>query len=419
MKKLILVTLVLCMALSACTKAEVGKAPTAESAAASSVESTASGGKSAASEVSLPEKTKTAAHVTKTLSSGVVVDADVTMPESMQKTELPEMKGTGHEVAHEGLSEVFFGGAEVESTVTEIADNGYFSSNTMLELWQVGDTVLSAVGTTVAYSNGREVTAMHLFSEYASSLPFGDNRAVYLTGKNLDFATIDEVKAKVQTYIDALGVSVLEPTCYTMDYDTMRAVYDGRTALETYDADFDFIIEPQKKDEQYIFDYPIAVNGMPLGNFEGGGYSDDSYMTGTFLRMTYGEEGIRAMTLPYALDVTEVGAMQPVLTLDEALQIVDDKYNSIIMEGNYKIDKIEMAYTPIQQQNVTEAKIIPVWRFQTNHTLQYSAKNDSNEIVEMTDTSYILINALDGTELLHSNGDIRGVYAYIFECSEK
>lgn len=406
MKKLILVTLVLCMALSACTKAEVGKAPTAESAAASSVESTASGGKSAASEVSLPEKTKTAAHVTRTLSSGVVVDADVTMPESMQKTELPEMKGTGHEVAHEGLSEVFFGGAEVESTVTEIADNGYFSSDTMLELWQVGDTVLSAVGTTVAYSNGREVTAMHLFSEYASSLPFGDNRAVYLTGKNLDFATIDEVKAKVQTYIDALGVSVLEPTCYTMDYDTMRDVYDGRTALETYDADFDFIIEPQKKDEQYIFDYPIAVNGMPLGNFEGGGYSDDSYMTGTFLRMTYGEEGIRAMTLPYALDVTEVGAMQPVLTLDEALQIVDDKYNSIIMEGNYKIDKIEMAYTPIQQQNVTEAKIIPVWRFQTNHTLQYSAKNDSNEIVEMTDTSYILINALDGTELLHSNGDI-------------
>ena len=406
MKKLVLVTLVLCMALSACTKAEVGKAPTAESAAASSVESTASGGKSAASEVSLPEKTKTAAHVTKTLSSGVVVDADVTMPESMQKTELPEMKGTGHEVAHEGLSEVFFGGAEVESTVTEIADNGYFSSDTMHELWQVGDTVLSAVGTTVAYSNGREVTAMHLFSEYASSLPFGDNRAVYLTGKNLDFATIDEVKEKMRAYIDALGVSVLEPTCYTMDYDTMRAVYDGRTALETYDADFDFIIEPQKKDEQYIFDYPIAVNGMPLGNFEGGGYSDDSYMTGTFLRMTYGEEGIRAMTLPYALDVTEVGAMQPVLTLDEALQIVDDKYNSIIMEGNYKIDKIEMAYTPIQQQNVTEAKIIPVWRFQTNHTLQYSAKNDSNEIVEMTDTSYILINALDGTELLHSNGDI-------------
>lgn len=288
MKKLILVTLVLCMALSACTKAEVGKAPTAESAAASSVESTANGGKSAASEVSLPEKTKTAAHVTQTLSSGVVVDADVSMPESMQKTELPEMKGTGHEVAHEGLSEVFFGGAEVESTVTEIADNGYFSSNTMLELWQVGDTVLSAVGDSAAYSNGRATTAMYLFSEYASSLPFGDNRAVYLTGKNLDFATIDEVKAKVQTYIDALGVSVLEPTCYTMDYDTMRDVYDGRTALETYDADFDFVMEPTKEDEQYVLEYPLAVNGMPLAVFDGGSYSGDVWATGTSVKVFYG-----------------------------------------------------------------------------------------------------------------------------------
>lgn len=98
MKKLIFVVLALCVALSACTKAEVGKEPTAASTAASSAESTASDGKNAASEASVPEKTETAAHVTQTLSSGVVVDADVTMPESMQKTELPEMKGTGHEV---------------------------------------------------------------------------------------------------------------------------------------------------------------------------------------------------------------------------------------------------------------------------------------------------------------------------------
>ena len=69
MKKLIFVVLALCVALSACTKAEVGKTPAAESAAVSSVESTASGGESAASEVSVPEKTETAAHVTQTLSS--------------------------------------------------------------------------------------------------------------------------------------------------------------------------------------------------------------------------------------------------------------------------------------------------------------------------------------------------------------
>ena len=406
MKKLVLVTLVLCMALSACTKAEVGKAPTAESAAASSVESTASGGKSAASEVSLPEKTKTAAHVTKTLSSGVVVDADVTMPESMQKTELPEMKGTGHEVAHEGLSEVFFGGAEVESTVTEIADNGYFSSNTMHELWQVGDAVLSAVGDSAAYSNGRATTAMYLFSEYASSLPFGDNRAVYLTGKNFDFATIDEVKAKVQTYIDALGVSVLEPTCYTMDYDTMRAVYDGRTALETYDADFDFVMEPTKEDEQYVLEYPLAVNGMPFGSFDGGSYSGDAWVMGTSVKVFYGAEGLNMLAMPYALDVTDAGTPQPVLTLDEAIQKLEEKFDSMIVEGEWRVDEIEMAYIAVPIEGTNDARLLPVWRFQTEHTMEYAGKDDPSQTTTLTDRGDILFNALDGTELLKNNGSI-------------
>lgn len=406
MKKLILVTLVLCMALSACTKAEVGKAPTAASTAASSAESAVRGEENAVGADSTPEKAETAAHVAQTLSSGVVIDADVYVPESMQKTELPEMRGTGHEVAHEGLSEVFFGGAEVESTVTEIADNGYFSSDTIHELWQVGDTVLSAVGTTVAYSNGREVTAMHLFSEYANSLPFGDNRAVYLTGKNLDFATIDEVKEKMRTYIDALGVSVLEPTCYTMDYDTMRKVYDGRTALETYEADFDFVIEPTKEDEQYVLEYPIAVNGMPLAVFDGGSYSGDVWVTGTSVKVFYGVEGLNMLAMPYALDVTDAGTPQPVLTLNEAIQKLEEKFDSIIMEGEWRVDEIEMAYIAVPIEGTNDAKPLPVWRFQTEHTMEYAGKDDPNETTTLTDKGDILFNALDGTELLKNNGSI-------------
>lgn len=217
MKKLILVTLVLCMALSACTKAEVGKAPTAESAAASSVESTASGGKSATSEVLLPEKTKTAAHVTRTLSSGVVVDADVTMPESMQKTELPEMKGTGHEVAHEGLN---------------------------------------------------------------------------------------------------------------------------------------------------------------------------------------------MLAMPYALDVTDAGTPQPVLTLDEAIQKLEEKFDSMIVEGEWRVDEIEMAYIAVPIEGTNDARLLPVWRFQTEHTMEYAGKDDPSQTTTLTDRGDILFNALDGTELLKNNGSI-------------
>ena len=411
MKKLSLIVLALCVLLSGCTKAVPSKTETPAQGVSSQTASPEPDSDSSREENQTSENsadnTERAEHITKTLSSGVVVDADVIVPVSMQKSELPEMFGRGHVIDQNLVASVFFEGEKSpDKQAEESQDFSVFSKDGVYSTWTLDNECLMISGTAANFSNGRDEVGYYLFSEFPTSLPFGDNRATYLSGKNLDFATIDEAKSQVQKYVNSLGISVLEPTCYTMDYDTMYKVYTERVDQPGYDEDFDFIIEPQKQDEQYIFDYPVAVNGMPLGNFEGGGYSDDSYMIGTLLRIVYGEEGIRAMTLPYALDVTEVGTMQPVLTLDEALQIVDDKYNSIIMEGNYKIDKIEMAYSPIRQQDVTQAKIIPVWRFQTNHTLQYSAKNDTNEAVEMTDTSYILINALDGTELLHENGEI-------------
>ena len=113
----------------------------------------------------------------------------------------------------------------------------------------------------------------------------------------------------------------------------MRDVYDGRTALETYDADFDFVMEPTKEDEQYVLEYPLAVNGMPFGSFDGGSYSGDVWATGTSVKVFYGAEGLNMLAMPYALDVTDAGTPQPVLTLDEAIQKLEEKFDSMIVEG--------------------------------------------------------------------------------------
>ena len=93
------------------------------------------------------------------------------------------------------------------------------------------------------------------------------------------------------------------------------------------------------------------------------------------------------------------------LTLDEALQAVDDKYNSVIMEGEYFIDDIQMAYTPIKTDDAEIVRLIPVWYFQTTHQILLPDKSGTGEIMLPQD-GYILINALDGTELLHENGEI-------------
>ena len=49
-------------------------------------------------------------HVEKTLSSGVMVDTGVYVPESMQQQNLPEMQGTGQEIDFEKIKEIFCAG---------------------------------------------------------------------------------------------------------------------------------------------------------------------------------------------------------------------------------------------------------------------------------------------------------------------
>lgn len=368
MKKLILVTLVLCMALSACTKAEVGKAPTAESAAASSVESTASGGKSAASEVSLPEKTKTAAHVTKTLSSGVVVDADVTVPKAMQQQNLPEMQGTGQEIDFEKIKEIFCAGKkiteETEGSYPPDMPGALTEAEKHLST-EDGDYLLVGCGNSFFYTAARDTQDT-------------SNLELYKTGEDLDFATIAEADGEIRKVAEELGISVGDSVCYTIDTSSMP---------------------------HYVFRYDLLVNGLPLGKFDGGSYSDNVFTPGTYLTAVLDEDGIRHFDVSYVLKETETGDAQRVLTLDEALDKVDEKYNSIIMEGDYYINDIQMAYTPIKTDDAGIVRLIPVWYFQTTHQILLPDKSGTGEIMLPQD-GYILINALDGTELLHENGEI-------------
>ena len=112
------------------------------------------------------------------------------------------------------------------------------------------------------------------------------------------------------------------------------------------------------------------------------------------------------LAMPYALDVTDAGTPQPVLTLDEAIQKLEEKFDSMIVEGEWRVDEIEMAYIAVPIEGTNDARLLPVWRFQTEHTMEYAGKDDPSQTTTLTDRGDILFNALDGTELLHKNGNI-------------
>ena len=363
MKRFAVVLLsVLLVLLPGCTKPMTERAESAESETVESIAEDLSGAESGA------EKAETTEHITRTLSSGVMVDADVYVPESMQKSALAEMRGQGQLIDYEELKSLFCS----RKTITEEGE----------EPWEmVTPGAMEAVGKYVSTQDGdylQRICGNTFYYMTERDIQDIEDLTIYETGKNLDFASIEETDKTIRDIAEKLNIAVGKGVCYTIDTSSQP---------------------------HYVFQYEILVNGMPLAMFDGGSYSDNVFTPGTYLTAVLDEDGIRHFDVSYVLKETETGDAQRVLTLDEALDKVDEKYNSIIMEGDYYINDIQMAYTPVQTEETGIVRLIPVWYFQTTHQILVPNKSGTGEIMLPQD-GYILINALDGTELLHSNGDI-------------
>ena len=301
MKRFAVVLLsVLLVLLPGCTKpvTESGVQSTESGTAESTAEALSS------TESGAENTAEKAEHITQTLSSGVMVDADVYVPEAMRQKNLPEMQGTGQEFDFEKLKEVFCAG----KTITEEAEDSYSQdmpgalTETEKHLsTEDGDYLINICGNAFFYIAARDTQDI-------------SNLELYKTGENLDFATIEEAGEEIRKIADELGISVGNSVCYTIDTSSMP---------------------------HYIFQYDLLVNGMPLGKFDGGSYSDNVFTPGTYLTAVLDEDGIRHFDVSYVLKEAETGDAQRVLSLDEALDKVDEKYNSIIMEGDYYINEIQ------------------------------------------------------------------------------
>ena len=365
MKRFAVVLLsVLLVLLPGCTKpvTESGVQSTESGTAESTAEALSS------TESGAENTAEKAEHITQTLSSGVMVDADVYVPEFMQKSALAEMRGQGQLIDYEKLKSLFCSGktiTEEGEEPWEMVTPGAMEAVGKYVSTQDGDYLQRICGNTFYYMTERDIQDI-------------EDLTIYETGKNLDFASIEETDKTIRDIAEKLNIAVGKGVCYTIDTSSQP---------------------------HYVFQYEILVNGMPLAMFDGGSYSGDAYVPGTYMTAVVDADGIRHYDVSYVLEELESGESKKVLTLDEALQAVDDKYNSVIMEGEYFIDDIQMAYTPVQTEETGIVRLIPVWYFQTTHQILVPNRSGTGEVM-LPQSGYILINALDGTELLHSNGDI-------------
>ena len=139
------------------------------------------------------------------------------------------------------------------------------------------------------------------------------NSQLFQTGNDLEFASIDEAEEAVSAFIDSLNLSVIkEPTCYTLDYNTLSAENERQYEVtKELAAGLDQeVFSPPKlditeSDACYLLSYPVAIDDLPLSPYPNGVYGDGSLLPGTELTVCYGNKGISGVSLEYLPEIEE------------------------------------------------------------------------------------------------------------------
>lgn len=346
--------------------------------------------------------------ISQTLSSGVVIDADVI---AINRESLPTYTGTARIFSIDELTAAL--GLSPDTAVS--SQSGYsagdlVSGNYAYLGFEDNEELLCNV-TRFSYNSDTFLKVRDLMVTEGSE----NNVDLFLTEENLDFATIEQAEAEILQALDKLGIPVVDdPLVLTLDYESLVAENERQYAAASEEAERlgQQGLLPEKlsiteDDACFLLYYPIAVDGLPVSRRMNGVFGDGSLMPGTELVACYGKDGLAGLELSYQPEVIEKSEAQPVLPLEEILDIVEAKYNSIILDGSYLIYDIRLEYIA---QPVSAAEnaynLIPVWRFATEHTYTLRKGNDSDASITLTEVFCDTFDAVTGEELPTDTGGI-------------
>ena len=248
----------------------------------------------------------------------------------------------------------------------------------------------------------------------------GGNSELFLTGENLDFASIEQVQKEIESLLQELNIITGTNSVYSINYKTLSIESEKYNEdLERWLDEFisgdisassrilpkPIIIDDD--DQCYLIIYQTTADGMPISTHMNGVFGDGSWTSGTSITCVYSADGIVGLHIPYILEVVEQSAQEEKgMDIEQALEKLDQKYNSFILEGEYLVDNIEFEYIPVPDHGDGDSyTLVPAWRFSILHTYEIADKTDANKIVPVERRTTAVFHAITGTELLMDSGN--------------
>lgn len=360
--------------------------------------------------------------IQRTLSSGVTIDAKVSIPANVDFSALKSYQGILQRLDINAVKDDLLGaGTEIQETREETRGSRFSDAEYMLFETPDGSSI-SSTGDMLSYSSTSKAdVAFYLRLEPGTEY----NGDAFLTDREFSFGTRQECFEKVKSLIGKLGVSVSdEYLCHTIDHETLtveaqqyraeqieRARETGvtnedGTSMTEEDVlkgfpDPDYTAE----DDCYSFKLFASAGGFPITRVENGSAENGSLTPGSMIEATVSRDGIVDLYLNGVYQSSETISEGEGLDLDEAISTLDEKYNSIIPDGTYEVEEIAFEYVPISQGDGISAELTPAWRFLMKHTMEFEGKTD-DDLHAVTQYENVMFNALTGKEILREVGSI-------------
>lgn len=180
--------------------------------------------------------------------------------------------------------------------------------------------------------------------------------------------------------------------------------YAGLEDVEEFQDDIKMLkaIPWSEEYDCYCFTYYGTVDGLKLNSQDR--ETNNNVVPGSIIRATYSKDGIQNLEISNIYIGEKEVEKKTLCTMNTILNAIDQKYNSVILQGNYKVNSMELEYIADIRDKSEKYTLLPVWRCSISHNYDTQDKN-SSKIINIEDNSILFIDATSGTEI-YSGGNI-------------
>ena len=301
--------------------------------------------------------------VKQTLSNGLIIDADISIPKEINTKAVPISKVTAVQFSKEKALKILLQNTKVKTHQSQYDGATRGGNKTPIEIYTAenGSTInLDAGMGRISLDSPLADQISFAYFDSENSLAGKSNQSAYKK-KNLSFMSAQQAVKKARDILTQLGIpSLSQPKIVALDHETLQKQEVDPQKYKIKPTD-----KLKKKgiwttdDECYAISFRQTVNGIPVG--------DDWLFNDSNppkIKMLLNKKGIVMLDVAsYQLtdDKTET---KPVVTVSQALKSFTKTYASVHLSSSVLLNNISLCYElELTNSNSDTYIFSPVWVF--------------------------------------------------------